>query len=207
MIRERSRPSNELITGQPVASEWTTKVFAGDQPVMMVECKAGGTALGESRRERLAGYFGADRPTKFALLTNGTEYRFYTDLLYENMMDEQPFLELHLHDLDPSAVARVAAFGPDVFDVERVRMAAQEEAGVAAMRRAIEAEHREPSDRLVRLLAAAAAPERGALSRSELRLFAGYTKRALDEYVNRGPSPAEPHRAAPRHADGAAPPQ
>ena len=41
---------------------------------------------------------------KFAILTNGITYRFFTDLEEPNKMDEKPFLEVNILDIKENQV-------------------------------------------------------------------------------------------------------
>ena len=49
-------------------------------------------------------YFGTSK-AKFAILTNGQFYRFYTDLDETNKMDETPFLEINILDISQTIVS------------------------------------------------------------------------------------------------------
>ena len=66
-------------------------IIMNDAPVILVECKAASENL-EKHDSQLFRYFGTTT-AKFAILTNGIIYRFYTDLEDANRMDETPFLE------------------------------------------------------------------------------------------------------------------
>ena len=66
-------------------------------PVILIECKWIGENL-EKHDSQLFRYFGTSK-AKFAILTNGQFYRFYTDLDETNKMDETPFLEINILDI------------------------------------------------------------------------------------------------------------
>lgn len=51
-------------------------------------------------------YFGTTR-AKFAILTNGVEYKFFTDLEEQNKMDSSPFLVIDLLDLRDNDIAEL----------------------------------------------------------------------------------------------------
>ena len=58
------------------------------QPVILIEAKWVGEKL-DRHDSQLFRYFGTTC-AKFAILTNGVIYRFYTDLDEQNKMDEKP---------------------------------------------------------------------------------------------------------------------
>lgn len=58
-------------------------------PQILIECKSINENL-TNHDSQLFRYFGTTS-SKFGLLTNGKEYRFYTDLDEQNKMDSTPF--------------------------------------------------------------------------------------------------------------------
>ena len=65
-------------------------IFQNGNPILIVECKHWKQNL-DVHNSQLFRYFHVTK-TRFALLTNGIQYRFYTDLEETNKMDEKPFL-------------------------------------------------------------------------------------------------------------------
>ena len=63
---------------------------------------------------------------KFAILTNGITYRFYTDLEEQNKMDSSPFFEFNLLDLKESTLTELAKFRKNSFDLENIFTTASE---------------------------------------------------------------------------------
>ncbi len=53
---------------------------------------------------------------RIGILTNGVEYRFYTDLKADNIMDEEPFMTLDILYLDKRKVEVLAGFTKARFD-------------------------------------------------------------------------------------------
>ena len=62
----------------------------GLTPVILIECKSISENL-ERHDSQLFRYFGLQQIAKFAILTNGLIYRFFTDLDNPNKMDSDPF--------------------------------------------------------------------------------------------------------------------
>ena len=93
-------------------------IFQNGQPIVIIECKNWKEKL-NAHNSQLFRYFHTTK-TRFALLTNGIEYRFYTDLEAANKMDEKPFLEFNITELKESAVHEIAKFHKSNFDVEKI---------------------------------------------------------------------------------------
>ena len=63
----------------------------------------------EKHDSQLFRYFGTSK-AKFAILTNGQIYNFYTDLEEPNKMDEKPFLTIDILDVKEPQVAELKKF-------------------------------------------------------------------------------------------------
>jgi len=66
-------------------------IFKDGKPTILIECKDWRQNL-NLHDGQLLRYFHVSK-AKFGLLTNGISYRFYSDLVEPNKMDEKPFLE------------------------------------------------------------------------------------------------------------------
>lgn len=66
-------------------------VLKDEQPIILIECKHCDQNL-SLHDGQLLRYFHVSK-AKFGILTNGINYRFYTDLVDANKMDEKPFFE------------------------------------------------------------------------------------------------------------------
>jgi len=89
-------------------------------------------------------------PAKFAILTNGKVYKFYSDLVEPNKMDENPFLEVDLSDIKPAQLNELQKFSKDVFDVDLILGAASELRYIDEFKSILRYEFEYPSDELVR---------------------------------------------------------
>ena len=93
-------------------------IFQNDQPILIVECKHWKESL-DDHNSQLVRYFHATR-TRFALLTNGIDYRFYTDLEHSNKMDEKPFLEFDITKIKDNEMLEILKFHKSNFDVDKI---------------------------------------------------------------------------------------
>ncbi len=72
-------------------------IFRNDVPVIYIEAKASDVTDLSGHQGQLARYFNATQSVVLGILTNGIEWRFYTDTTDQNVMDESPF---HVAKLD-----------------------------------------------------------------------------------------------------------
>lgn len=92
-------------------------IYKNNKPIIFIEAKtvAENTA---SHDAQLARYFNATPEVKFAVITNGETYKFFTDLNANNLMDENPFAVINLSDLSLSDIEVLDKFRKEVFDAE-----------------------------------------------------------------------------------------
>ncbi len=99
-------------------------ILKDGQPVILIECKHWAQSL-DIHDGQLLRYFHVSK-AKFSLLTNGLIFRFYTDLVKPNIMDEKPFLEMNITDLRDNIVDEVKKFHKSYFDVGSIVNTAEE---------------------------------------------------------------------------------
>ena len=80
--------------------------------IMLVEGKKAGTDLRDADMSQLYRYFSVTK-ARIAVLTNGVQYQFFTDLDEPNKMDSRPFLELDHVNLRDSALVEVRKLTKD----------------------------------------------------------------------------------------------
>ena len=57
--------------------------------------------------EQLADYFAKDQNVKLGILTNGAQWRFFTDVVNTNVMDKEPFARWDVFSDEPGVCQRV----------------------------------------------------------------------------------------------------
>ena len=83
-------------------------ILKGGKPSIIIECKRVKSQL-DHHVKQLSDYFHYSEAS-FGVLTDGVEYRFYTDLGKPNVMDTQPFLNVSLLSLNRSVVMALERF-------------------------------------------------------------------------------------------------
>lgn len=108
-------------------------LFCNGVPVMFVEAKAYNQAL-NNHCPQLARYFNSTPEVTVAAITNGREWRFFTDLVHRNVMDERPFMTLHLDQPADDVAEQLARFHHDQFKPDALRALAEESIFLAAFK-------------------------------------------------------------------------
>lgn len=93
-------------------------IFQNGVPILIIECKHWNAKL-DVHNSQLFRYFHVTK-TRFALLTNGIEYRFYTDLDESNKMDEKPFLDFNICELKDTIISEISKFHKSQFDIRGI---------------------------------------------------------------------------------------
>jgi len=99
-------------------------IFRDGNPIILVECKHWAQNL-DLHDGQLLRYFHVSK-SKFGLLTNGIVYRFYSDLVEQNKMDEKPFLEFNISEIKDNQIEELKKFHKSYFDVESIVNTASE---------------------------------------------------------------------------------
>lgn len=126
-------------------------IFQNGAPILIVECKYWKQDL-NVHNSQLFRYFHVTK-TRFALLTNGITYRFYTDLDETNKMDQKPFLEFDITNLKESTVKEIEKFHKSKFDVSKIVDNASNLKYTREIKTLIDQELKAPSQDFVRLFA------------------------------------------------------
>lgn len=150
------------------------------KPVILVEAKWIGESL-EKHDSQLFRYF-TTTEAKFAILTNGITYRFYTDLEEANKMDEMPFLEINILDIKESYVNELKKFHKDNFDEREIFDSASELKYSNEIKNIMARQLSNPTDDFVRLMISEVYS--GIKTQNVIDKFRGIVKKSLNQYVN-----------------------
>lgn len=148
---------------------------------ILIECKKYGETLSIKHASQLYRYFSVTN-ARIAILTNGSNYQFYTDLDAPNKMDEKPFLELDLNDIDEHMIAEVAKLTKEDFDVNSVINAAGELKYLNQIKKVISQQLTEPEDDFVKFFASRVYD--GVITQKVREQFTDLTIKAFKQYLN-----------------------
>jgi len=123
-------------------------IFQDGKPTMIIECKHWAENL-NVHNSQLFRYFNATQ-TRFGLLTNGIVYRFYTDLVETNKMDQEPFLEFDFENIKENVINELRKFQKETFDIKKIVDSASELKYSALIRSILEKELSDPTEDFVK---------------------------------------------------------
>ena len=155
-------------------------ILIDGQPSILVECKHWSENL-DVHNSQLFRYFHTTK-AKFGLLSNGIIYRFYTDLVEKNKMDEKPFLEFNVTDIKDNQIEELKKFHKSYFDVDNIVNTASELKYMNELKTFINIEFQNPTDGFVRHFAKQAYP--GMLTAKLMEQFTALTKKSIQQYIN-----------------------
>ena len=155
-------------------------VMKDGQPTILVECKHWSENL-DPHNSQLFRYFHTTK-AKFGLLSNGIIYRFYTDLVEKNKMDEKPFLEFNVMDIKDNQIEELKKFHKSYFDIENIVNTASELKFMNELKTFINIEFQNPTEAFVKHFAKQAYS--GVLTAKLMEQFTSLTKKSIQQYIN-----------------------
>lgn len=156
-------------------------IMIDDAPLIFVECKPCTENLSK-HSSQLIRYFNSTIEARFAILTNGIIYEFYTDLENSNVMDKSPFLTVNLLDLKERDIVELSKFKRDALDVDNILSSAEDLKYTGMIKNWMENEMANPSASFVRLITGEIYD--GVKSQKVIDQFTPIIKRALNQYIN-----------------------
>ena len=151
-----------------------------EQTILIVECKHWKEDV-DAYNSQLHRYYHVT-DTRFAIITNGIIYNFFTDLEKPNVMDNNPFLTVNLANLKDSTIKELVKFTKATFSIDNILESAEVLKYVRAFRNEFEKEIQEPSDDFIKLLARRFFDRQ--ITANRLENFNSYLKRAITSYFN-----------------------
>lgn len=148
---------------------------------ILIECKKIGEPLNINHASQLFRYFHVTN-ARISILTNGRNYKFFTDLDAPNKMDEKPFLEVDLLDIDENIIPELKKLTKSSFDLESIINAAGELKYVSQIKKILHSQLNNPEDDFVKFFASRVYD--GILTQKVRDSFLNLTKKAASQYIN-----------------------
>ena len=155
-------------------------IFKDGHPTILIECKDWRQNLNVHDGQLLR-YFHVSK-AKFGLLTNGIVYRFYSDLVAPNKMDEKPFLEFNITDIKDNQIEELKKFHKANFDAESIVNTASEMKYMNELKHLLHQELTEPSSEFVKYFAKQVYPS--VVTAKVLDQFTELTKKSIQHYIS-----------------------
>ncbi|WP_462266103.1 type I restriction endonuclease [Mucilaginibacter sp.] len=154
-------------------------ILNDNKPILLIECKHYTQDLNPHNSQLFRYFHTTD--AKFGLLTNGLEYRFYTDLVTPNKMDEKPFFEFKISEIKENEIAELKKFHKSYFNVDNITNTASELKYLNQIKQLLNQDFNEPSDEFVKYFTRKVYPS--TITAKVLEQFKLITKKACGVYI------------------------
>lgn len=155
-------------------------IFKDGVPTILVECKHWRQNL-NLHDGQLLRYFHVSK-AKFGLLTNGIIYRFYSDLVAPNKMDEKPFLEFDISEIKDNQIEELKKFHKTIFNSESIVNTASELKFTNELKYLVQQEFNDPTSDFVKHFARQVYPS--VVTARILEQFTILTKTSIQQYIS-----------------------
>jgi len=156
-------------------------ILKDGKPIILFECKHHAADLSKVHASQLYRYFSVTE-ARFAVLTNGLVYWFYTDLEASNKMDARPFFEFNLQEVREQDAEELKKFSKSAFDLNNILTTASELKYTREIKRILAEQMQEPSEDFVKLFVSQVYS--GKVTQKVREQFAQLTRQALKQLVN-----------------------
>lgn len=177
---------------------------------ILIECKPSSAELNINHASQLFRYFSVT-DARLAILTNGVNYQFFSDVEKPNKMDERPFFTFSLDAIKPSDVRTLEKFAKTDFDIDKIIQEAGNLKLQSLLRKAIEQEFAAPSEEFVKLFATRVVEGRltpgvkESVSRLMPNTIAAIIRDRVNERLSSALNASTPNMAEPEEAEGVLP--
>lgn len=155
-------------------------IIQDNQPLILIEVKHHLENL-DKHSPQLERYYTVTE-SKFGILTNGIEYRFFSDMDKQNKMDTKPFLVINLLDLKDREIKELERFTKENLDVDKILNMANKQKYITQIKQVFKKESIEPSDELAKFFANRITDK--IKTQTVIDEFKGYIKTAFADIVN-----------------------
>ena len=155
-------------------------IFLEGKPTILIECKHWAQNL-SIHDGQLLRYFHVSK-AKFGLLTNGIIYRFYSDLVDANKMDEKPFLEFNISEIKDNQIEELKKFHKSYFDADSIVNTASELKYTNELKQLLNQELNNPTPEFVKYFAKQVYPS--IVTAKVLEQFTNLTKKSVQQYIS-----------------------
>jgi len=153
-----------------------------DEIIILIECKHAKSNLSDANTSQLYRYFAVTK-SRIAILTNGVNYLFFSDLEEPNKMDKRPFLELDMLNLRKNLLAEVKKLGKEKFDLDRMLSTANELKYTSQIKKVLSKQLESPNEDFVKFFFNATNPG-SRYTAAAKEQFTDLVKKASSQFIN-----------------------
>lgn len=147
---------------------------------ILIECKPISVSLEKKHLDQLYRYFSVTN-AKFAILTNGRTFNFYTDLEATNKLDTRPFFVFDITDFNVGILSELRKFEKGAFDVSAILATAERLKYTSGVKQVIAKLIEEPSEEFVRIVSSGV--YEGRMTAQVREMFTGVVRTAFREVI------------------------
>lgn len=154
-------------------------IMSNGKPLILIEAKSIQENL-DNHNNQLIRYFNVTE-AKFAILTNGIEYRFFSDLDEKNKMDSTPFMMINLLNLKERNKKDLERFSRDQLDLDSILNMANRKKYTTGIKSVFREEIENPSEDFVKFFISKITSKRA--TQGLIQEFKDYIRTSLKEIV------------------------
>jgi predicted type IV restriction endonuclease len=153
------------------------------EPMILIEIKTARSVLQSKVMSQLLRYFGVTK-AKFAVLTNGIQYQFFSDFAKKNVMDMDPFLTVNLTPaIRDSEISELKRFHKNHFDADKISSSAVELKYTGELKRYFKQQFKEPEEDFLKFSIKKTTFE-GMATKQAIDRFSPIVQNAFKQYIN-----------------------
>ncbi|MCL2065655.1 MAG: DUF4357 domain-containing protein [Candidatus Cloacimonetes bacterium] len=156
-------------------------IMQNDKPIILREAKKLKGKLNADSEKQLLFYFNST-DAKIGILTDGYEYRFYTDTVKPNIMDQEPFLQFTIENIDEHTQDILKRFTKSAFNVDEIISVASELKYSKEIKDYLANQLVDPNENFVKRLTENACNEK--TYKKSFNMFKVITKKALNTFIS-----------------------
>jgi len=156
-------------------------IIKDGKPIILIEAKWTGHNLADTHFSQLYRYFTVTH-ARIAILTNGIDYRFYTDIEESNKMDKTPFLTFDIREIRDTVANELKKLTRDNFDVDEVLNTAHDLKYMNAIKSMIGSWFKDPDEDIVKFICGKIYS--GRVTEKIKQQFVEIIKRAFRQFLN-----------------------
>lgn len=156
-------------------------IMINDEVTILIEAKSITQKL-EKHDSQLFRYFGTSS-AKFAILTNGVIYKFFTDLDESNKMDNSPFLEIDLLNIQDNEILELKKFTKENFNIDLIFNSASDLKYLSSIEKVLNDEFNNPSDEFTKIILNKGVYD-GVKTQNIIDKYKPILKKSITNYIN-----------------------
>ena len=153
------------------------------EPGILIEVKAARSVLQPNVMNQLLRYFGVTK-SRFAVLTNGIQYQFFSDFEAKNVMDTSPFFTVDLiPSIRDSEIAELRKFHKNYFDAEKISSSAIDLKYTGELKKYFKQQFKEPEEEFIKFFIKRTT-FKGMVTKQAMERLTPIVNNAFKQYVN-----------------------